>query len=281
MPKCLSPKIAIQNAPGSKVHFIHDIDYEYWSKIYGSDIDKRLFLIPCGKCPACVQNKALEWTARLMKEAEEWKYTYFITLTYDDDNLKDLNKRDIQLFLKRFRKASGFDCKYYITGEYGEISFRPHYHAIFFLNDKIEDLVFYANNLYTSRLFSNTWQKGQVLVSSDVNERSIKYTIGYTLKKIGESKISLMSKGLGLKYLDERKADIKFSNGFFLNDGLFVSPPHYFIRKIKESTNEEDIEWLKSYENQPQSSKKIDWTIKELIDSMLTQKTIMKGKGVF
>lgn len=281
MPKCMSPRIAIQEREGAQPHFIHDLDYDYWAKIYGKDLEKKVLLIPCGKCPACVQNKSLEWTARLMKEAEEWKYTYFVTLTYDDEHLKDLNKRDIQLFLKRFRKASGFECKYYITGEYGETTYRPHYHAIFFLNDKIEDLVFYANNLYTSKLFTDTWQQGQVLLSADVNERSIKYTIGYTLKKIGESKITLMSKGLGLKYLNSRKEDIKFSNGFYLNNGFLIEPPSYFIRKLKESNNPEDIEWLKAYENQPVSSKRIDWTIRELIDSLLAHKDSMKGKGVF
>lgn len=281
MARCLSPRIAIQEKPGAQPHFIHDIDYEYWARIYGSDLERKLLLIPCGKCSACVQNKSLEWTARLMKEAEEWKYTYFVTLTYDDEHLKDLNKRDIQLFLKRFRKASGFECKYYITGEYGETTMRPHYHAIFFLNDKIEDLLFYANNLYTSKLFTTTWQNGQVLLSSDVNERSIKYTIGYTLKKIGESKLTLMSKGLGLKYLYEKKDDIKFSKGFYLNNGFFINPPSYFIRKIKESSNSEDVAWLEEYQNQPTSSKKIDFSIKDLIDCMLTQKSSLKGKGVF
>lgn len=281
MPSCQNPRIAIQKEEGQKPIFIHDIDYEFWSKINDKHLNYKLLLLPCGSCPACVQNKSLEWTSRLVKEAEEWKYTYFITLTYDDKNLTDLNKRDIQLFLKRFRKATGFELKYYISGEYGETTGRPHYHAIFFLNNKIEDLVFYANNLYTSATFQHTWQKGQVLLSSDVNERSIKYTIGYTLKKIGESKITLMSKGLGLKYLNDKKDDIKFSKGFYLNNGFLVNPPSYFIRKLKESILPEDAAWLEEYENQPTSSKKIDFSIKDLIDSMLKAKSLQKGKGVF
>lgn len=281
MPSCLAPRIAIQKEEGAKPIFIHDIDYEFWAKINDRHLNYKLLLLPCGKCSCCVQNKSLEWTSRLMKEAEEWKYTYFVTLTYSDSNLKDLNKRDIQLFLKRFRKATGFEFKYYVSGEYGETTLRPHYHAIFFLNDKLDDLEFYANNLYVSKLLNSTWKNGNVLVSSDVNERSIKYTIGYTLKKIGESKITLMSKGLGLKYLKEKKSNIQFSNGFYLNDGFFVSPPSYFIRKMKESNLVEDLKWLEDYENQPQSSKKIDFTIQELIDSMLNQKLSMKGKGAF
>lgn len=280
MCKCLNPRIAIQNSEGAQPHFIHDLDYDYWAKIFGSDLQRKLLLIPCGKCPACLQNKSLEWTARLMKEAEEWKYTYFLTLTYDDNHLKNLNKRDIQLFLKRFRTATGFECKYYICGELGEVSLRPHYHAILFLNEELE-LQYYGNNLYLSPEISAAWKNGNVLVSKDVNERSIKYTIGYTLKKLGETKIVLMSKGLGLKYLEDKKEVIKFSNGFYLNDGFFVQPPSYFKRKMKESSNEEDIKWLESLESQPRSSVKVDFTIKELIDSMLLNKSNMKGKGVF
>ena len=170
MARCLSPRIAIQNCEGAKPHFIHDLDYDYWAKIYGSDVDKRILLIPCGKCPSCVQNKALEWTARLLKESEEWKYAYFLTLTYDDSHIKDLNKRDLQLFLKRFRKSTGFELAYYINGEYGESTFRPHYHAIFFLNEKLDDLVFYGNNLFTSLTSEETRTCPFFQVLESVNE---------------------------------------------------------------------------------------------------------------
>lgn len=281
MSECLAPRIAYQEEEGKKPHFIRDNDYEFWAKVNDKNLHYKLLLVPCGKCPNCLQNKALEWTARLCKEAEEWKYTYFITLTYDEKHKKDLNKRDLQLFLKRFRNFSGFELKYYINGEYGEATERPHYHAIFFLNEKIPDLVFYGNNLYTSELFAKSWKNGNVLISSDVNERSIKYTIGYTLKKLGETKITLMSKGLGLKYLKDKKEDIKFSNGFYLNNGFLVNPPSYFIRKLKESSDPDDISWLEEYENQPRSSVKLTKTLEEMLFELLNLKQNTKGKGVF
>ena len=281
MPSCLNPSIALQVHDGEKPIFLTSRNYEKVAK--NNDIYKlgRLLLLPCGKCPSCMENKALEWTARLVKESEEWKYTYFITLTYDDKNVKDLNKRDIQLFLKRFRKDTGYELKYYVSGEYGETTLRPHYHAIFYLNDKITDLVFYKDNLYTSKTFANAWKMGQVLVSNDVNERSIKYTIGYTLKKKGESKVQLMSKGLGFKYLTHKKEDIKFSNGFYLNNGFLVNPPSYFIRKMKESDNPDDLKWIEEFENQPKSSKKIDKSLEDLLCLMLEKKANKKGKGAF
>lgn len=300
MPDCYAPRLAYQKNEGEKPIFIKNNDYEFYAKINDKSLKYKLLLVPCGHCPACVQNKALEWTSRLVKEAEEWKYTYFITLTYDDTHLrvpvykkstgeliryreKSLNKRDIQLFLKRLRKFYDFDLelKYYICGEYGETTQRPHYHAIFFMNTKFNDLVFYANNLYTCSTLQKTWKQGNVLVSSDVNERSIKYTIGYTLKKIGDSKIQLMSKGLGLKYLNDKKEDIKFSNGFYLNNGFLVNPPSYFIRKMKESNLPEDIKWLEDYRNQPRGSIKITKTLDELLQDLLKIKDSKKGKGAF
>lgn len=300
MPECLLPRLAYQRKEGEKPIFIKHNDYEFYSKLNDKSLHYKLLLIPCGSCPHCVQNKSLEWTARLCKEAEEWKYQYFITLTYDDNHLRfvssdgsivnrDVNnklhhsllKRDVQLFLKRFREKTGFDCKYYICCEAGETTNRTHWHAILYLNEKLSDLVFYSNNLYTSEILSTTWQKGQVLCSSDVNERSIKYTIGYTLKKLGEYKLTLMSKGLGLKYLLHKKEDIMFSKGFYLNDGFLVNPPSYFLRKMKESQDPQDVFWLKEYENTPRSSVKLTKTLEDLLLEFLDLKESTKGKGVF
>lgn len=300
MSECYSPRIAYQKEEGSQPVFVKSRDYEFFSKVNDRSLRYKLLLLPCGKCPSCIANKSLEWTARLCKEAEAWKYQYFLTLTYDDDHLRYINKfgevlirdvnnprfkfilkRDVQLFLKRFREKSGFELKYYICCEAGEDTGRTHWHAIFYLNEKINDLVFYSNNLYTSVLLSSCWKNGQVLCSSDVNERSIKYTIGYTLKKIGESKIQLMSKGLGLKYLNNKKEDIKFSNGFYLNNGFLINPPSYFIRKLKESKEADDIRWLQEYEDRPRSSVKITKTLDELLLEMFSLNDSKKGKGVF
>jgi hypothetical protein len=44
-----------------------------------------------------------------------------------------LNKRDLQLFLKRLRKKDETErIRYYAVGEYGEKTGRPHYHIILF-----------------------------------------------------------------------------------------------------------------------------------------------------
>lgn len=48
--------------------------------------------VGCGKCIECRTQKARSWQIRLMEELETAKYAYFITLTFDDDNLSSLCK---------------------------------------------------------------------------------------------------------------------------------------------------------------------------------------------
>lgn len=64
----------------------------------------------------------------------------FITLTYSDDALPrtpngmpTLHKEDLQNFLKRFRKSiEPMRIRFYGVGEYGDETFRPHYHLAVF-----------------------------------------------------------------------------------------------------------------------------------------------------
>lgn len=109
----------------------------------------------------------------------------------------DLSKRDIQLFLKRLRKAHESHrgqmqpIKYYAVGEYGGITGRPHYHIILF-NADIE-------------LIQDAWQNGQVHYGK-VSGASVGYTLKYMTKPSRipmhrnddrTKEFSLMSKGLG------------------------------------------------------------------------------------
>lgn len=65
----------------------------------------------------------------------------FVTLTYSEENLPyvdtsslaTLRPKDLQDWLKRFRKAiQPAKIRYYAVGEYGDRSERPHYHAALF-----------------------------------------------------------------------------------------------------------------------------------------------------
>ena len=101
-----------------------------------ASISQEAMEVPCGKCIECRIHQRKEWSLRLLHEMAYHERSVFLTLTYSDENLPDdlsISKRHLQLFLKRLRKQSGRKgIKYFATGEYGESTQRPHYHAIVF-----------------------------------------------------------------------------------------------------------------------------------------------------
>ena len=101
-----------------------------------ASISQEKMEVPCGKCIECRIHQRKEWSLRLLHEMAYHERSVFLTLTYSDENLPDdlsISKRHLQLFLKRLRKQSGRKgIKYFATGEYGESTQRPHYHAIVF-----------------------------------------------------------------------------------------------------------------------------------------------------
>lgn len=98
-------------------------------------------MVPCGKCIDCRNRRAADWALRLMAEERSYNGALFVTLTYAPEHanvtpnkLLTVCKRDVQLFIKRLRKAQGSDTvtKYYCAAEYGSRTKRPHYHLIMF-----------------------------------------------------------------------------------------------------------------------------------------------------
>lgn len=149
--------------------------------------------IPCGKCVACRINKANEWKNRLLCESKERKYKYFITLTYDEENVPNfLEKSHLKKFLKDLKNYFYYHFdkeipKYFACGEYGEKSFRPHFHLILFTNNKL-DLVYHSHikgldyNYYNCDIISKFWKYGFHIITEATTE-TFTYVCGYTLKK--------------------------------------------------------------------------------------------------
>lgn len=128
----------------------------------------------------------------------------FVTLTYSDENVpfdsvgnQTLVKRDAQLWLKRLRKTFyPRRIRYYLCGEYGSKTLRPHYHCILFGLDPSEldsEWLIYggksgsAFQRHQSSLLFRTWNLGLVHVG-ECNRHSIQYVAGYVTKKITSSK---------------------------------------------------------------------------------------------
>lgn len=199
---------------------------------------------------------------RIMAEAKLNEDNAFVTLTYSDEQLPEhggLVKRDCQLFMKRLRKTTGAKIRYFLCGEYGDSTFRPHYHAALF-GYQFPDLELLFTNangdrLFTSELCDRIWGKGHCTVGH-VQWESAGYIAGYVTKKqtgknatiyesLGEDgelltiepPFALMSRrpGLGREWYDRFKTDC-YPNDYLVHENHKMQPPKYF-EKILEREN--------------------------------------------
>lgn len=123
---------------------------------------------------------AKAWALRCHLELQQHDSATFTTFTYDEKHLPPtLQKRDLQLAIKRLRKAVGTAraIRFFASGEYGEKTERPHYHAIL-----------YGLSVRDRDLIQDAWRLGGTR-SYDVSPAAISYTAGYCSKKIGYKKL--------------------------------------------------------------------------------------------
>lgn len=201
---------------------------------------KKHKVVPCGKCVPCKRRRQAGWSFRLMQEAQHSFSAVFLTLTYADEHLTygdtwpTLVKRDFQLFMKRLRKEhhkkSDKKLVYYACGEYGESTYRPHYHAILF--NLRPDMLFDAR-------LSEIWKLGNVRVDP-CNIKTIQYVSKYVMKSDKkpddvEPEFSLMSRGIGKGYLTDAVKKYYKQNQLpyvVWKDGQKMTMPRYYKERI-------------------------------------------------
>lgn len=225
--------------------------------------------LPCGKCVACLKRRQDDWVVRLSHELEVSTSAYFVTLTYRESNVprsvdsrpfikqfisdreKKMNipnptygqsfnvlcRRDAQLFIKRLRKfIEPYKIRYFLCGEYGSRTFRPHYHAIIFNFPDAFDV---------SESISKKWSHGFVTVTSVTSPR-IRYvakycSCGYNLDSFRSLKefrpFVLCSKrpAIGSSFLSDERIDFHRRNlttEFTNIDGSKSRLPRFYKDKI-------------------------------------------------
>ena len=210
---CYHPMRAIVKGVDNKGKKILRIQpYEFISS-EAYDPKTEWFEIPCGKCLGCRQAMSMEWSNRLILESKYHEHAYFVTLTYNDENIthcygvdpktgeigrfETLVKKDVQNFIKRIRFNSGAsDLRYYCAGEYGEKTDRPHYHLIIFgLNLEVDLIPFgfseTGNQYYRSAFLERNWintyngEKLGFVSCEPANYYTMKYVSAYVTKKLG------------------------------------------------------------------------------------------------
>lgn len=221
------------------------------------------FPVPCGQCIGCRLDYSRQWANRMMMELPYHANAYFLTLTYSPEhvpvnlstNALTLKKKDLQDFFKRLRRRLdylGLDSQitYYAAGEYGDSTFRPHYHAILYC-ECIPDIEYFSRSssgefaYYTSDLLTDAWSKGHVLIAN-VTWNSCAYVSRYVMKKVKgkdskehyekaglEPEFAVMSlkPAIGKRYYDEHSEEIYKYDSITLSTpegGITFKPPHYF-----------------------------------------------------
>lgn len=201
---------------------------------------------------------------RCVHEASLHADNSFITLTYDDEHLPtnySVDIREWQKFMKRLRKSLGSrKIRFFASGEYGESTLRPHYHALIFnysFPDKKLHAVRRERRYYKSDLLNKLWPSGQLNEVADLTYQSAAYVARYVMKKVvGDAaddhyyrlspidgktyrvqpEFCVMSRrpGIGTEWFNRYSADC-FPSDFLIADGKHHPVPKFYLNKLKEA----------------------------------------------
>lgn len=150
--------------------------------------------VGCGQCVPCRVNRRRQWMWRQFLESLCHRENCFVTLTYGrgkepgnpehHPHVGNLQPEDVSLWLKKFRfRISPIRCRYFLVGEYGERSGRPHYHLSLFGVSGLTVVPLPSGNTTVERIIAETWTHGFVQVA-EFNELTAQYVAGYVVKKL-------------------------------------------------------------------------------------------------
>lgn len=243
--KCLHP-VRIRKPASVLEREREDPDKWVYDPIKGCSTLIPTMEVPCGKCVACLARRRNEWTFRLWHEANHSSSSLFVTLTYDDEHLPmdgNLQVSDYQKFLKRFRKNENIKFKYFLCGEYGSETYRPHYHMIIFNLPNRKNFVW-----HWERRIHDAWRNGNVMCDV-ITAARLNYVTKYmlkseefrTMKENGwQPPFIKVSHGLGEGLVKRLNYKQLYEGNFYLREmGEGATMPRYVFNKIPDYEREQ------------------------------------------
>lgn len=195
------------------------------NQVIGKTKEGFYYLRPCGQCTSCRINDSRSWYVRSKFEVKkpERPFHYFLTLTYNDENLPEdglCDKVQLKKFLNNLNTSFSLYMRYFATSDYGNVNNRPHYHAIILSTKKI-----------TQSQVDRIWKKGFVCLKQ-MTDATIRYTLRYTVKKRpfdGSQKgwFRLISKGWG-----DNVSDFYTGQEYFVFEGRKYGIGKYLSEKL-------------------------------------------------
>ncbi len=227
-------------------------------------------VVPCGSCLGCREDQAKEWAVRIVHEGQTRPSSWFTTLTYAPENVPgyqegdsrvhgSLDPEDTRRFIKRLRKRTRQQVGYYLCGEYGDVTQRPHYHALLFgpsFPDRIEHTVRNGAPVWVSKSLDDTWGLGLSELTA-LNFSAAKYVAGYVRKKVRKSEsphfyervdtatgelqelipeFGRMSRrpAIGRTWIERYYTDA-YPHDFVVVDGVPRKPPRYYDKWMQDN----------------------------------------------
>lgn len=275
--RCTSPKTVGFQSDGKTI---------CWSPINYSK-EYATFQLPCGKCLHCRLERARETATRCYHEAQMYQNNSFVTLTYSDEHTNGrLIYDDFQLFQKKLRNYifinllnkmfpdlseqtqkklwketpkerrddiyGKIKIGILVTGEYGDQTKRPHWHALIF-NWRPDDMVHKytsdrGDKAFSSKILDELWGNG-ITETGDITFESAGYCARYAAKKLvhgydGEHDFEPISRrssknAIGKRWIEKYWTQT-FQNGYVnikKGDGQIIqSPiPRYYEKWFKKN----------------------------------------------
>jgi len=185
-----------------------------------------------------------------------------VTLTYAPEKVPEygsLEPRDPTLFLKRARADWGSRLSYYLCGEYGERTFRPHYHVVLygvpFMDRDIIDVRHDAPVFRSDQLES--WWKLGLCEFTGLTYGAARYVAAYVRKKVRQRDVpehytrvdpstgelvqlrreyGVMSRrpAIGRAWIERNWRDV-YPRDFVVMDGKELRPPRYYDKWMDEN----------------------------------------------
>lgn len=185
--------------------------------------------VPCGHCVICQNAKRDMWTARMQLETLDHVCSWFITLTYNEDNCPPfLCRADLTKFLKRLRNRLPF--RYFACGEYGDRGSRPHFHVIVWFDSLVDQSGI-------DKLLADTWLYGFTM-AKPANVQNMRYVAKYTVKSTIDvpfpqpAPYAVMSRRPGIAGPWFESNSKYFHDFLSLPDGSHEKLPRYFLDKL-------------------------------------------------
>lgn len=223
--------------------------------------DPRVLLVPigCGKCIECKKQKANSWKVRLLEDVKENTNGVFVTLTFSNEKLNELDKKidkNIQgyarenaictlatkLFRERWRKRTGKSPRHWLITELGHTGTeRIHMHGIIWTDERD-----YINKHWD---FGFTWvQKKGKSVGGAVANYLIKYMNKIDNKHNEYKEIILCSAGIGKNFVEKDKIGYykykgENTNESYINNFRKMGMPKYYRNKFWTEEQREEL-WI-------------------------------------